>query len=119
MFNKILKAVNQSNAESQKLFHLKQRKNELAEKRKTEFLEKSATAFYYLYGQVYDCGENGVPFLEEWFLGYLSSKKFSQLSEEKKDQTYYAYENMKGFFDEINTLSAKAKMFDFEPNYGK
>jgi hypothetical protein len=57
-----------------------------------------------------------VPFFEEWFGGYIKTKKFADLSDEKKEETLWLYESFKEFWKGIGDLAWELKAGYHEPS---
>jgi hypothetical protein len=57
-----------------------------------------------------------VPFIEQWFGGYIKTKAFAELSDEKKEETLWLYESTKDFFETINDLAWQLKAGYYEPS---
>lgn len=61
--------------------------------------------------------DHGVPFIQEWFVGYLSSDKFKALTPEQVDITLWLYESLKRMWNGLNDLCFETNSGMYEPEY--
>lgn len=82
---------------------------------KPEFYSEAAGAIGELHSVVQPYIDQCVPFITEWFAGYLHSKKFAELSEDKKDQTLWMYERTKEMWSDVDKAACNTNYGYYEP----
>ena len=56
------------------------------------------------------------PFIEQWFGGFITSKKFAELPDEKKEETLWLYEITKKFWENLDNWAYELKAGYHQPD---